>query len=91
MANSMISKISKNKAIKDFVLEKNADEQKFINTGALVLNILFSGRLSGGIPIGKISQIAMPSSYGKCARGNQKFKLAVSDEKYKKIMDFLKS
>lgn len=63
--NSMISKLSKNKAVKDFILEKTDDQQLFINTGALVLNILFSGRLTGGIPVGKISQIAAPSSLGK--------------------------
>jgi len=63
--NSMIAKLSKNKAIKDHIFEKTDEEQQFINTGSLVLNILFSGRLTGGIPVGKISQIAAPSSLGK--------------------------
>lgn len=64
--HSMIERISKHKQIKDSLLEKD-DEfvQGFINTGALSLNILFSGRLNGGIPIGKISQISAPSSLGK--------------------------
>lgn len=89
MKNSMIAKLSKNKAIKDHVLEKTDEKQQFINTGALVLNVLFSGRLTGGIPVGKISQIAAPSSLGKCARGKEKFKLAVSDHKYDEIKMFL--
>lgn len=64
--NSMIDRLSKNKQIKEAVLEKDSDfEQQFINTGALTLNVLFSGRLNGGIPVGKISQIAAPSSLGK--------------------------
>lgn len=65
MANSMIKKLAQNKAIKEHILEEEESEQEFINTGALVLNILFSGRLNGGIPVGKISQIAAPSSLGK--------------------------
>ena len=63
--NSMINKLNKSKAIKDSVLEKADKEQEFISTGALVLNILYSGRLFGGIPVGKVSQIAAPSSLGK--------------------------
>ncbi len=63
--SSMIKKLSSNKAIKDFVFEKTDKPQEFISTGALVLNILYSGRLFGGIPIGKVSQIAAPSSLGK--------------------------
>jgi len=88
--NSMIDRLSKNKSVKENVFTKNQEaEIDFINTGALVLNVLFSGRLNGGIPIGKISSIAAPSSLGKCARGNQKFKLAVSDHMYDKITKFL--
>lgn len=64
--NSMIDRLSKNKLIKESILEKDDDfVQQFINTGALSLNILFSGRLNGGIPVGKISQISAPSSLGK--------------------------
>lgn len=63
---SIIDKASKNKLIKDQILVRNDDKkQKFIDTGCLSLNVLFSGRLNGGIPVGKISQIAAPSSLGK--------------------------
>ena len=61
----MIQKLSKNKAIKEHIFEKSTEAQDFINTGSLVLNILYSGRLFGGIPVGKMSQIAAPSSLGK--------------------------
>lgn len=86
--NSLIDRISKNKAIKDFVMEEEK-EHDFISTGSLVLNILFSGRLDGGIPVGRVNQIAAPSTLGKCARGDQRFKLAVSDSKYEEIQKFL--
>ncbi len=65
MKNIMIDKLSKNKAIKEFIFKKSETPQDFINTGSLVLNILFSGRLFGGIPVSKVSQIASPSSSGK--------------------------
>jgi len=81
MASSLITKLSKNKAIKDFVIEKTDEEQQFISTGSLVLNILFSGRLFGGIPVGKISQIAAPSSLGKSIVG---LKVAKNSQKIDK-------
>jgi len=63
--NSMIDRLSKNKSIKENIFVKTDEEADFISTGALVLNVLFSGRLNGGIPVGKISSIAAPSSLGK--------------------------
>jgi len=86
--NSLIQKLSKNKSVKDYILSED-NNKGFISTGALVLNVLFSGRLDGGIPIGKMSMVAADSSLGKCSRGDQKFKLAVSDHKYDEIMKFL--
>jgi len=65
MGNSLISKLSKNKVIKDFIYEEDENEIDFISTGGITLNILFSGRVDGGIPVGKMSQIAAPSSLGK--------------------------
>jgi RecA/RadA recombinase len=65
MANSLIQRISKNKSVKDFIYEKEEIPPDFIGTGGITLNILFSGRANGGIPVGKISQMAAPSSLGK--------------------------
>jgi RecA/RadA recombinase len=62
---SIIEKALKNKLIKESVYKEDDSEQTFIDTGCLSLNLLFSGRLNGGIPVGKISQIAAPSSLGK--------------------------
>jgi len=64
--NSILDKISKNKKVKDFLYTKDDDEQQeFINTGCITLNVLFSGRIDGGIPIGKLSQICSPSQFAK--------------------------
>lgn len=52
-----------NKHIQSFLA---GDERPaFISTSCYALNILFSGRLNGGIPRGRISTIAAPSSLGK--------------------------
>ena len=62
---SLIGKLSKNKKIQEFVYKDEQTPKDFINTGCLSLNILFSGKLDGGIPVGKVNQIAAPSSLGK--------------------------
>lgn len=63
---SLLDKLKKNKHVKDTVYTRDKEEEKeFISTGCLTLNILFSGRLNGGIAVGKMSQIAAPSSLGK--------------------------
>ena len=80
MSNSMIKKLSTNKAIKDHIFEKSEIPQEFISTGSLVLNILYSGRLFGGIPVGKMSQIAAPSSLGKSFVGMKVAKNALKKD-----------
>jgi len=63
---SLIEKLKKNKNVNESVLDIDIIKPKdFINTGSLSLNVLFSGKLDGGIPVGKINQIAAPSSLGK--------------------------
>ena len=60
---SIISKLKSDKKLADFVHKE--EELKYISTGVLPLNILFSGRLDGGIPIGRVSQHASDSAEGK--------------------------
>lgn len=38
---------------------------EFLSTNVISLNLLFNGRINGGIPIGKISMISAPSMLGK--------------------------
>jgi recombination protein RecA len=55
----------------DDILEDVIDEETekenidFLSTGVVTLNLLFSGKIDGGIPIGKISQMPAPPSLGK--------------------------
>ena len=60
---SVLSKIMANKTIKANVFVDRPKE--YINTGSLVLNILYSGKLDGGIIKGKVMQIVAPSALGK--------------------------
>lgn len=61
---SLLAKIRKDKVVKDLVYSGDID-QEFINTGTLALNVLYSGKLDGGIPKNKISMIAGFSASSK--------------------------
>lgn len=62
---SLIDKISKNKKIQEYIYTESDAPKDFISTGCLTLNVLFSGKLSGGVPRGKVSMVSAPSSLGK--------------------------
>ena len=62
---SLISKMKKNKLIKNSMLSEASVEQGYISTSCLPLNVLFSGKLDGGIIIGQMNQSVAPSSLGK--------------------------
>lgn len=62
---SLINKLSTNKKLQEYIYKDEETPKDFINTGCLSINILFSGKIDGGIPIGKVNQIAAPSSLGK--------------------------
>jgi len=79
---SLAEKIAKSKHVKDNILVEKPPV--FISTGSLSINVLFSGQLDGGIPIGKISTIAAPSSLGKCARGTEEVDIEISEEVFEK-------
>lgn len=57
----------KNKDVMDLVITEEGEEKKvdYLSTGVVTLNLLFSGKVDGGIPIGKISQMTAPPSLGK--------------------------
>ena len=77
---SILSKFKSNKAITEFILTEDEamEERGFISTGCIPLNILFSGQVDGGLPIGRISQLASISSSGKSFLG---MKLAKNAQK----------
>lgn len=59
----VLDKVMSNKAIKANVFVEAPIQ--YINTGSLVLNILYSGKLDGGIIKRKVMQIVAPSALGK--------------------------
>ena len=64
----LLDKVKGNKKLKDMIFSYDKSDKnhtEFISTGCLSLNVLFSGKLDGGIPKGKISTIAAPSASGK--------------------------
>jgi len=65
---SIYEKIAKNKHLKDIIKESEKTlelEDEFISTGVAVLNILYSGKIDGGIPKYKISMVAGKTAQGK--------------------------
>ena len=62
----------------DSLIKKNVEalyatrentQLEFLSTGVLTLNLLFSGRIDGGIPLGKMAMMAAPSMLGKSLVG----------------------
>jgi len=62
-------KLAKNKNLKEYITDISEKSLKlkedFISTGIATLNILYSGRIDGGIPKHKISMIAGETQSGK--------------------------
>ena len=54
-----------NNPLTDYLLEEDEAFLGFLNTNVMPLNILFSGRVDGGIPLGKMSMISADSKNGK--------------------------
>lgn len=50
--------------LSSFVRDHDEDV-RFISTNSLALNLLYSGRVNGGIPMGRMSMISAPSMLGK--------------------------
>ena len=71
----MYKRLVKNKGLMDSAIPEN-EVTTFLSTGVIPINLLFSGKVTGGIPIGKVSQMAAPSSLGKSFVGNSTLKEA---------------
>ena len=52
-------------ALSDYIYDIENEEMSFLSTNSISLNLLFSGRVNGGIPIGHMSMISAPSQLGK--------------------------
>lgn len=61
----MADKETKNSPALSSYLFTEDEHIKFLSTNVIPLNLLYSGRVNGGIPIGRISMISAPSMLGK--------------------------
>lgn len=68
MANKLIAKFKKEKAFTDILAADNV-EDSYLSTNCAAVNLLFSGKILGGIKKGKISTIAADSGWGKSLIG----------------------
>lgn len=64
---SLIEKIKSNKKFKDIIVTdaESKTVNEFYHCGSITLNLLLSGKVNGGIPAGKISQLAAPRAHFK--------------------------
>jgi RecA/RadA recombinase len=61
----LYKKILKSDSLSERLSKEDEAPQDFISTGVISLNLLFSGKVDGGIPMNKISMIAAGSTLGK--------------------------
>ena len=95
MNKDIYKKILKDKDVIGSYLKTGTDIET-LSTGVVSMNLLYSGRVDGGIPIGKVSQMAAPSTLGKsfiglaCLKNAQKkgFTCIVVDTEFAFDFDF---
>ena len=59
-------KTTENDPLSSYIFnEDNQEELGFYSTNVISLNLLFAGRVDGAIPIGKVSMISAPPTFGK--------------------------
>lgn len=68
MANKLIAKFKKEKVFAD-ILAADVVEDEYVSTNCAPVNLLFSGKLLGGIKKGKMSTICADSGWGKSLIG----------------------
>jgi recombination protein RecA len=86
MNNDFYKTLLKNKDLMEDILPED-EKVDFLSTGVLSLNLLFSGKVDGGIPIGKMSQMAAPSTLGKSFVGLSILKNAQKKGMYTIVLD----
>lgn len=68
MANKLIAKFKKEKAFADILAADNVVDE-YLNTNCVPVNLLFSGKIMGGIKKGKMNTICADSGWGKSLIG----------------------
>ena len=67
--NPIIAKIKKDKALADLIVTTEVMDDEFLNVNCISLNLVFSGKITGGLKKGKITTIAADSQLGKSLIG----------------------
>lgn len=68
-ANPLIARLKKDKALADLIVNKEAMDDTYLNLNCMVLNLVFSGKIMGGLKDGKITVVAADSQLGKSLMG----------------------
>src|SRR5271157_5809348 len=69
MSDDLYKKILQNKLIDDSIYKQDDKPDGFLNTGVIILNLAFSGKIDCAVPIGKISVMSAHSMLGKSIIG----------------------
>ena len=67
--NPLIAKLKKDKALADLIVTTETMKDEFLNVNCISLNLVFSGKIIGGLKKGKITTIAADSQLGKSLIG----------------------
>lgn len=80
--NPLIAQLKKDKALADLIVTTESMKDSYVNMNCISLNLVFSGKVLGGIKRGKITTIAADSQLGKSLMGYNALQAA-----YKSGMD----
>lgn len=67
--NPIIARLKKDKALADLIVTTEIMKDEFLNVNCVSLNLVFSGKIIGGLKKGKITTIAADSQLGKSLIG----------------------
>lgn len=93
MKKNIFDLASKDKKIKKMMdecyydVENDNENVTFISTNVITINLLLSGKVNGGIPLGKMSMISAPSMLGKTFVAMSAIKNAQKQGKQVMIID----
>lgn len=80
--NPLIAQLKKDKALADLIVTTESMKDSYVNMNCISLNLVFSGKVLGGIKRGKITTVAADSQLGKSLMGYNALQAA-----YKSGMD----
>lgn len=67
--SNLIAKLRKDKALTDLIVNEETFKDEWLNMNCISLNLVFSGKVTGGIKKGKVTTVAADSQLGKSLMG----------------------